>query len=105
MASLLPYLEFELNADAAVSLDRVAGWTVISLNGRIWLSEEMGGRDIWLLPGQRHRIVRAGRTVVESWPVPGAESPARIRLAPPPGTFGRRWFLPKFRLSGAPACA
>lgn len=105
MAALLPYLEFELCADAAVSLDRLAGWTVISLSGRLWLTEEMGGRDIWLLPGERHRIVQAGRTVVETWPLPGADSPARIRLAPPADAAGRRWSLPKFRLAGTPACA
>ncbi|MBL8398253.1 MAG: DUF2917 domain-containing protein [Candidatus Accumulibacter sp.] len=105
MATLSPYLEFELSADTAVSFDRLAGWTVISLTGRLWLTEETGGRDIWLLPGQRHRIVRAGRTVVESWPLPGADSSARVRLAPPAGTLGRRWSLPKFRLAGAPAGA
>ncbi|WP_300454282.1 DUF2917 domain-containing protein [Accumulibacter sp.] len=105
MAALLPYLEFELNAAEAVSIDRLAGWTVISVNGRIWLTEEKGGRDVWLLPGGRHRIVGAGRTVVETWPMTDAELPMRIRLAPPPGTLGRTWCLPKLRLGGAPACA
>ena len=101
MTALLPYIEFEVRAAEAVSLDRLAGWTVVALGTRIWLTEEKGGRDIWLLPGDRHRIAGAGRVVVEPWPTAGtdADLPANIRLAPPTGTFGRRWCLPEFRLN------
>ncbi len=105
MTTLLPHVEFELSTGAAVSLDGLAGWTVIALGGRIWLTEEMGGRDIWLLPGQRHRLVQPGTTVIETWPLPGAELPARIRLAPPAGAARRDWAVPRFRLAGVPACA
>jgi hypothetical protein len=85
MTALLPYIEFEVRAAEAVSLDRLAGWTVVALGTRIWLTEEKGGRDIWLLPGDRHRIAGAGRVVVEAWPAAGADAdlPAKIRLAPP----------------------
>ena len=105
MTTLLPDVEFELRADAAVSLDGLAGWTVIALGGRIWLTEEMGGRDVWLLPGQRHRLFHPGTTVIEAWPLPGAEAPVRVRLSPPAGSYRRRWSLPRFRLAGVPACA
>ncbi len=101
MRALLPYIEFEVRAAEAVSLDRIAGWTVISLGTRLWLTEEKGGRDIWLLPGDRHRVAGVGKVVVEPWPTTDANAdlPARIRLAPPAGTFGRRWCLPKLRLA------
>ena len=101
MAALLPYIEFEVHAAEAISLDRFAGWTVVALGTRIWLTEGKGGRDVWLLPGDRHRIAGAGRVVVEPWPTAGtdADLSAKIRLAPPAGTFGRRWCLPKFRLN------
>lgn len=97
MVVLLPYLEFEVDAAKAVSLDRLAGWTLTSISTRLWLTEEMGGRDIWLLPGERHVIAGAGRVVIESWPAAGAtaDPAARIRLAPPARSLGRRWCLPK----------
>jgi hypothetical protein len=86
MVALLPYIEFEVRAAEAVSLDRLAGWTVVALGTRIWLTEEKGGRDIWLLPGDRHRIAGAGRVVVESWPRPGAD--ADLPARDPPGAAG-----------------
>jgi hypothetical protein len=55
------------------------------VGARVWLTEENGGRDIGLLPGERHVISGAGRVVLESWPITGARSdiPARMRLTPP----------------------
>ena len=99
----LPYLEFEMGAAEAVSLDRLAGWTLSSVSARVWLTEEKVGEDIWLLPGERHRIRGSGRVVVESWPEAraGSDAPAKIRLAPPAGAFARKWRLPGLALGNA----
>ncbi len=104
MVVVLPYIEFELGPAEAHSLDRLAGWTLTSVSARVWLTEESGGRDIWLLPGDRHFIASAGRVVVESWPQPGAvaDRTARIRLAPPATSFARQWRWPKFSHSARP---
>jgi hypothetical protein len=70
----------------------LAGWTFTSVDARVWLTEEHGGRDIWLLPGGRHVISGTGSVVLESWPIAGARSdvPARMRLTPPARAGGVR---------------
>ena len=105
MVVVLPSIEFEVGPAEAHSLDRLAGWTLTSVSARVWLTEESGGRDIWLLPGDRHLISSAGRVVVESWPQTGAlaDRPARIRLAPPATSCARQWRWPKFALGAATA--
>ena len=97
MAILLPYIEFETSASEAVSLQRIAGWTLTAVGARLWLTEESGGSDIWLRPGDRHVVVGAGKVVVESWPAANAAAdlPARVRLAPPTARCRRRWKLPR----------
>jgi len=108
MAIRTPSIEFAVGAAEAMSLERLAGWTLTAVSDRIWLTEENGGRDVWLLPGQRHIIAGGGRVVVEPWPMHGgAESHATtIRLRPPTGSCWRQWRLPGLRPgSQAVACA
>ncbi|EXI68518.1 MAG TPA: DUF2917 domain-containing protein [Candidatus Accumulibacter phosphatis] len=103
-----PYVEFAVGAADAVSLARLAGWTLTAVSDRVWLTEENGGRDVWLLPGERHIIAGAGRVVVEPWTEKSCEATraATIRLLPPAGACWRGWRLPGFRLrSQAAACA
>lgn len=83
------YYEFSLAAGQAVSLLRTAGWEIVCVEGRVWLTEELGGEDVWLAGGQRHALTRPGRTVVE------ADVPTRLRLARPlalrrPAAWNRR---------------
>lgn len=95
MVVLLPCFEFEMAAVEAVSLQRLAGWTLTAVNARVWLTEENGGRDVWLLAGDRHLIRTPGRVVVEAW-LPaeaGGDLRAIIRLAPPAARVGSRWRL------------
>lgn len=103
MAILLPYLEFEINPVEAVSLPRLPGWTLTAVNSRIWLTEESGGRDVWLQPGDRYLVKGRGRVVVEPWLAPDAErlNSARVRLAPPRGSCVRRWGMrwPRFAVA------
>ncbi len=60
------YYEFSLGAGDAVSLTRTAGWELLGVSGRVWLTEELGGRDVWLAAGERFRLSRPGRTVIEA---------------------------------------
>ncbi len=108
MAIRRPSIEFAVGAAEAMSLERLAGWTLTAVSDRIWLTEEEGGRDVWLLPGQRHIIAGAGRVVVEPWLGKGgaAAGAATIRLLPPAGSCSRQWRLPGLRpRSLAVACA
>ncbi|MBL8394922.1 MAG: DUF2917 domain-containing protein [Candidatus Accumulibacter sp.] len=108
MAVPSAYIEFAVGRAEAVSLERLAGWSVIATDGRVWLTEEKEARDIWLLPGERHIITGAGRVVVESWSAGriDADRPVMVRLAPPAGSCRKEWRLPGLRMSGvAAACA
>lgn len=85
MTILHPYFEFELKHSTAISLQRLSGWTVTAVDGRVWLTEENGGRDVWLQAGDRHLINGRGRVVIEPWSAGGAAADAslRVRLTPP----------------------
>ncbi len=102
-----PYFEFDLSAGEAVSLDDMAGWTLASVCGRIWLTEASGDGDIWLLAGDKHEIRHGGRVVVEAWLPADAplHSTAKIRLRPPVSTLGRRFHLPRLVSRGAAVVA
>lgn len=95
MTILHPYFEFEMRPAAAISLRRLSGWTVTAVDGRIWLTEENGGRDIWLQAGDRHFIKGRGRVVVEPWLAGDAVAGvARVRLTPPRAErSGKPWRL------------
>jgi len=103
MAILLPCIEFETSASEAVSLQRIAGWTLTAVGARLWLTEENVGRDIWLRPGDRHVVVGAGKVVVESWPATNAAAdlPARV---PPICRHGYGWRRRRHAAVGAGTC-
>ncbi len=107
MAVRTPSIEFAIGASEAMSLEGIAGWTLSAVSDRIWLTEENGGHDVWLLPGQRHLIASNGRVVVEPWHGKGGGAcAAKFRLLPPLGSCWRGWRLPGLRpRSAAVACA
>jgi hypothetical protein len=98
MIVLSPCLEFEVDANDAVSLEQLAGWTLTPANAQIWLTEENDRKDYWLKPGEHH-VVHGGGKVVLSSTVSGAkdtESPTVIRLSPPAHSLEHKGFLPSF---------
>lgn len=58
--------EITLGPDRVLSLRRTAGWAILCKEGRVWLTEELGGEDVWLVAGQRILLSRRGRTVIEA---------------------------------------
>lgn len=72
------FFELDLISGSAVSLFGGAGSEVACLSGAVLLSEENGG-DVALRAGQRCRLARRGRAVLEN---ATASTRARIRLYP-----------------------
>lgn len=98
MIVLSPCLEFEVEANDAVSLEQLAGWTLTPANAQIWLTEENDSHDYWLKPGEHH-VVHGGGKVVLSSTVTGSKdesAPTVIRLSPPAHGFDHKGFLPNF---------
>ena len=101
MIVLSPCLEFEVDANDAVSLEQLAGWTLTPANAQIWLTEENDSHDYWLKPGEHH-VVHSGGKVVLSSTLTGdkdaknADSPTVIRLSPPAHSLEHKGFLPSF---------
>lgn len=83
MLSECSYYEFALGRGKAVSLRRAAGREIVCLDGRIWLTEEPGGADVWLAKGERFMLARPGRIVIE------AERGARLRVCLPSSWWRR----------------
>lgn len=102
MLSESSYYEFTLEPGEAVSLRQTAGWEIVCLDGRVWLTEELGGADLWLDAGERLLLSRPGRTVIES----GKGARLRMRL---PAAQWRRAFAAtgrgiRARLAGGGSC-
>lgn len=98
MIVLSPCLEFEVEANDAVSLEQLAGWTLTPANAQIWLTEENDSHDYWLKPGEHH-VVHGGGKVVLSSTVSSDKSdmgPTVIRLSPPARSLEHKGFLPSF---------
>ena len=66
MIVLSPCLEFEVDANDAVSLEQLAGWTLTPANAQIWLTEENDSHDYWLKPGEHHVVHSGGKVVLSS---------------------------------------
>lgn len=86
------YHEFTLEPGEAVSLRQTAGWEIVCLHGRVWLTEELGGADVWLGAGERLLLSRPGRTVIES------EKGARLRICVPVAQWRRVFASTALRL-------
>lgn len=99
MRTRYPVFEFELAPGQAVSFRQLPGWEVEAVGGRLWLTEEAGGGDVWLTPGCRHTVIRPGRTVIE------ADGALRVRLHPPAGRRAPRWLPRALWQPRAPALA
>lgn len=50
---------------------------------RLWLTEEHGPDDVFLHAGERHRLTRAGRTLLTAW------APLRVRVGVEPEAVTR----------------
>jgi len=66
-----------LCAGELMRLDNPQGVEVACETGRLWITEERGVDDLWLLPGDRVRLTRRGLAIVE------ATQSARIRITAP----------------------
>ena len=56
----------ELGQGDVLPLDNAAGVQVSSLAGSLWLTEERGGGDVILQPGESYEVETAGRTLVQA---------------------------------------
>lgn len=98
MIVLSPCLEFEVEANDAISLEQLAGWTLTPANAQIWLTEENDSHDYWLKPGEHHVVHGGGKVVLSSTMSgdKGSEGPTVIRLSPPARSLEHKGFLPSF---------
>lgn len=78
------HLQIDLADDQVVSLNRVRGYELRCVHGRLWVTEEGNGRDILLHAGERLSLTRSGRTVVQAI---GAPAGASCRLLLPKVPF------------------
>lgn len=90
-------IEWRMRAGAVLSLDDPGGCEIVCLEGLLWLTEAGGGADIWLRPGQRHRLRRTGRAVLE------AVGGSRVGLRRP--AVASRWHRLAAALAGRAAVA
>lgn len=72
-------IEIELAVGEAVSLFGTEGRLLRCERGTVWLTEENGGTDVILRPGECFLLKRSGRAVVESV---DKQQAARCQLVP-----------------------
>ncbi|WP_319242402.1 DUF2917 domain-containing protein [uncultured Propionivibrio sp.] len=72
-------IEIELAVGEALSLFRTEGCLLRCERGTVWLTEENGGQDVILRPGECFLLTCGGRAVVESV---DKRQAARCRLVP-----------------------
>jgi len=63
-----------LSAGELLRLDDPAGIEVACDAGRVWITEERGLDDFWLVPGDSVRLTRRGLAILE------ATQSARVRI-------------------------
>ena len=73
------YLQLDLTTGEPVSLTGTVGCEVRCMDGEIWITEENGGEDISLKPGDSFRLTHPGKTIIESV---GGVGAAHCRLYP-----------------------
>lgn len=73
------YLQLDLTTGEPVSLTGTVGCEVRCMDGEIWITEENGGEDISLKPGESFRLTHPGKTIIESV---GGVGAAHCRLYP-----------------------
>ncbi|HEY2628478.1 MAG TPA: DUF2917 domain-containing protein [Usitatibacter sp.] len=66
-----------LLAGELMRLDDPRGVEVACDAGRVWITEERGPDDFWLLPGESVRLTRRGLAILE------ATQAARVRITSP----------------------
>lgn len=79
-------LQLCLETGEAVSLVHAKDCDLQCVDGMIWVTEEKGGEDIVLKPGDRHHVASEGRVVVQSL-APEGGAHCRLGLA-----MRRSWF-------------
>ena len=73
--------KLDLARGEVLRLEAASSFEVACEEGRVWLTEESNGRDLWLTAGQRARLSGRGLAVLE------AVLPARIRVGAPALVF------------------
>jgi hypothetical protein len=71
-------LGLEIAQGEIVRVESAGSFEVACEEGRVWLTEENNGRDVWLTAGQCARLSGRGLALVE------AVRRARIRIGTPP---------------------
>ncbi|MBI2311292.1 MAG: DUF2917 domain-containing protein [Betaproteobacteria bacterium] len=66
-----------LQPSGLLRLDGARGVTLRCLSGRLWITEEGGGGDVFLAAGEFHRIGHGGVTLIE------ALEPAQVVIEAP----------------------
>jgi DUF2917 family protein len=66
-----------LDAHRVLSLTDAAGAEVEVVTGHVWLTTDGDLRDIFLVPGESHSIVRSGLTIIN------AVEPSVVHVQPP----------------------
>ena len=80
----LSALSLQLPRGATMRLEAVRGLIVLGRSGRLWLTEQGCGEDVFLHAGDRYTVAGGGRIVI------GAEQDAALALqAPEPVRRGR----------------
>lgn len=93
-------LQLCLETGEAVSLVHAKDCDLQCVDGTIWVTEEQGGEDIVLKPGECHHVAGEGRVVVQSL-APEGGAHCRLQLAMRRGWLSsllRHW-LPEPSLS------
>ena len=73
--------KLDLAKGEVLRLESQGGFEVACEEGRVWLTEGCGGRDVWLTAGQRTRLSGCGLAVLE------AVHGATIRIGAPALVF------------------
>lgn len=70
-------VRLDLAAGEVVRLEKVGAFEVACEQGRVWLTRDGCGRDVWLTAGQRARFTGRGLAILE------AVHLSRIRIGAP----------------------
>lgn len=73
----LSALSLQLPRGATMRLEAVRGLIVLGRSGRLWLTEQGCGEDVFLHAGDCYKVVASGRVVI------GAEQDASLALQAP----------------------
>jgi hypothetical protein len=74
----LPITRIELSPGGTAALDTPCGTGIRVVKGKVWATTSGSLDDVWLRPGEEHRVPKPGLTVIEA-----SSLPAIVEVAPP----------------------